>query len=195
MGYREWRERIRNYSKITEYGPICRRYFVIGSFDGALTILGLVLGAFFAGAGKEEVPFIVAAGVSAAIALAISSIAGAYEVERVEKKLDRQHMERALLTKVGNEHREAYRFAAWVSAVVHGVAPLIAAIIPLIPLFLIPGFLAAVAAATILGFSILFVTGYYLGRLVKEFAVYTGLRFILVGLATAAIIVLLGQGL
>jgi len=117
MGYREWRERIRQYGEIAEYGPICRRYFVLGSFDGALTILGLVLGAFFAGAGKEAVPFIAAAGVSAAIALAISSIAGAYEVERVEKKLDRQQMERALLAKVGNEHREAYRFAARVSAI------------------------------------------------------------------------------
>jgi VIT1/CCC1 family predicted Fe2+/Mn2+ transporter len=47
--------------------------------------------------------------------------------------------------------------------------------------------------ATVFGFSILFVIGIYLGRLVKEIGIYSGLRFVLVGLATAAIVILLGQ--
>ncbi|MCK4444905.1 MAG: VIT1/CCC1 transporter family protein [Thermoplasmata archaeon] len=195
MGYREWREKVRYYGEITEFVSICRRYFVIGSFDGALTILGLVLGAYFAGAGGDQVPFIAAAGVSAAVALSISSIAGAYEVERVEKKLDQKRMERALLTSLSEEHEDAYRFAARISAIVHGLAPLMAAIIPLIPLYVIPDYYWATVASTVGAFLILFITGFYLGRLVEEFALYTGVRFILVGLATAAVVVLLGQGL
>ncbi len=195
MGYREWREKIEHYGEITEFGSICRRYFVIGAFDGALTILGLILGAYFAGAGREQVPFIVAAGVSAAVALSISSIAGAYEVERVEKKLDQRRVERALLTSMSEEHEDAYRFAAWISSIVHGVAPLTAAIIPIIPLYFIPDFYWAAVASTAAGFSILFITGVYLGRLVEEFALYTGLRVVLVGLVTAAVVVLLGKGL
>ena len=195
MGYREMRERIRHYGDITEFGSICRRYFVIGSFDGALTILGLILGAYFAGADKSQIPLIAGAGISAAIALAISSVAGAYEVERVEKKLDQKRVERALLTKMGEEHREAYRFAAWVSAIVHGVAPLIAAVLPLLPFYVVPDFFWATVAASVVGFSILFITGVYLGKIVDEFVIYTGLRFVLVGLATAAVVLILGQGL
>jgi predicted membrane protein (TIGR00267 family) len=166
---------------------------VIGAFDGALTILGLVLGAYFAGANEDQVPLIVAAGMSAAVALSMSSIAGAYEAERVEKKIDQQRMERALLTKMTDEQLHAYRFAARISAIVHGAAPLIAAMIPLMPYYLIPDFFLGTIIATVFGFSILLVIGIYLGRLVKEVGLYTGLRFVLVGLATAAIVILLGQ--
>jgi predicted membrane protein (TIGR00267 family) len=123
----------------------------------------------------------------------MSSIAGAYEAERVEKKIDQQRMERALLTKMSDEHLEAYRFAARISAVVHGAAPLIAAAIPLIPYYFIPDFFWATVTTTVVGFSILFVIGIYLGRLVKEVGIFSGLRFVLVGLATAAIVILLGQ--
>ncbi len=168
---------------------------MIGSFDGALTILGLVLGAYFAGADKSQVPLIAGAGISAAVALSISSVAGAYEVERVEKKLDQKKMERALLTEMSEGHKEAYRFAAWISALVHGAAPLLAALIPLIPFYIVPEFFWATITATSVAFTILFITGSYLGRLVNEFVVYTGIRFVLVGLATAAIALILGQGL
>src|SRR2546425_573694 len=41
-----WRRRIRDYDEITNVGPIIRRYFVIGAFDGALTVLGIIIGAY-----------------------------------------------------------------------------------------------------------------------------------------------------
>ncbi len=43
MDLRAWRRRIREYDEITNVGPIIRRYFVIGAFDGALTILGIII--------------------------------------------------------------------------------------------------------------------------------------------------------
>ena len=195
MGYREWKDRIRRYNEIAEYGPIVRRYFVLGAFDGALTILGIILGAFFAGAVKAQVNLIVAAGISALVALAISSVVGAYEAERVEKKLDQKKVEKALLAKVGNEHEEAYRFAARASAVVHGISPLVAGFIPIIPLYLIHDFTMATVASTVVTLSLLFVIGWYLGRLVRERAFVTGLRFVLAALVTAAIIVTIGHGM
>ncbi|MFQ6061147.1 MAG: VIT1/CCC1 transporter family protein [Thermoplasmata archaeon] len=194
MGYREWKDRIRRYEEITRCGAIVRRYFVIGAFDGALTILGVILGAFFAGGGREQVPLIIAAGLSAAVALAVSSVVGAYEVERIEKTLDRRRVERALLSEVGYEHREAYRFAARISAFAHGVSPLIASMIPIVPLYLITDYFWGTVAASILTLSLLFLMGWYLGRLAKEFAFFTGLRFVLAGLGTAAIILLIGHG-
>jgi len=54
MDFRGWSQRIRDYSDITNVGPIVRRYFVIGAFDGALTILGVIIGAYAGGAGEEE---------------------------------------------------------------------------------------------------------------------------------------------
>jgi predicted membrane protein (TIGR00267 family) len=188
-----WRQRIRDYSEITDLGPIARRYFVIGAFDGSLTILGIVVGAAASGAGEAQKALVLTASVSAAIALAVSSAVGAFEAERVEKKLDIGTLERAMLTRLSEEHKGAFRFAAYASALVHGVAPLIAALPPVVPFVLLP-FQTAIPAAVLVTLAFLFLMGAYLGRIVRERIVYTGLRFIAAGLATAAILWLLRGG-
>ncbi len=188
-----WRQRIKEYSEITDLGPIVRRYFVIGAFDGALTILGIIVGAAASGVGDAERPIVLTASISAAIALAVSSAVGAYEAERVEKKLDISTLERAMLTRLSEEHKGAFRFAAYTSALVHGVAPLIAALPPVVPFLLLP-FGSATIAAVILTLAFLFVMGAYLGSLVRERVVVTGLRFILAGLLTALVLWLLKGG-
>jgi len=188
-----WRQRIREYSEITDLGPIARRYFVIGAFDGALTILGIIVGAAASGVGESEKAIILTASISAAIALAVSSAVGAFEAERVEKKLDIRSLERAMLTRLSEEHKGAFRFAAYTSALVHGVAPLIAALPPVIPFLLLPMNEAAIVAL-IVTLAFLFVMGAYLGALVRERAVYTGLRFIAAGLLTALVLWLFRGG-
>jgi len=188
-----WRQRFTEYSEITDLGPIARRYFVIGAFDGALTILGIIVGAAASGAGDAQKAIVLTASISAAIALAVSSAVGAFEAERVEKKLDIGTLERAMLTRLSEEHKGAFRFAAYMSALVHGVAPLIAALPPVVPFLLLP-FQEAIPVAMGLTLAFLFAMGAYLGSLIRERLVYTGLRFVAAGLATAALLWLLRGG-
>ncbi|MCI4371479.1 MAG: VIT1/CCC1 transporter family protein [Thermoplasmata archaeon] len=191
MDLRAWRRRIREYDEITNVGPIIRRYFVIGAFDGALTVLGIVIGASAVGSLEQHKALILSASFGAAIALAVSSAVGAYEAERVEKKLDIRTIERAMLARLSEEHKEAFRFAAILSALVHGVAPLIAGLLPVIPfVFLDAG--TATIAAIVITLAILFVLGVFLGNLVRERIFVTGLRFVAAGAGTAAILWLLG---
>ena len=183
-----WRE----LDEVTDLGPIVRRYFVIGAFDGALTVLGIVIGASATiGSHPNAGAFVVAVSISAAVALSISSMVGAYEAERVEKKLRRHSIERAMLTELSAEHRVAFRTAALISAVTHGVAPVIAALVPTVP-FVLTDFRTATIAATILTLVFLFGLGTYLGSLVRERIVFTGLRFVATGVGTAAILWALG---
>ena len=189
-----WRQRIREYSEVTDLGPIARRYFVIGAFDGALTILGIIVGAAASGAGEAERGIVLTASVSAAIALAVSSAVGAFEAERVEKKLDISSLERAMLTRLSEEHKGAFRFAAYTSAFVHGIAPLVAALPPVVPFFLMP-FREAVPVALVVTLAFLFAMGAYLGAIIRERIVYTGFRFIAAGTATAVVLWLLHGGL
>jgi predicted membrane protein (TIGR00267 family) len=191
MDFRAWRRRLREYDEITNVGPVIRRYFVIGAFDGALTVLGIIIGASAFGTLEEHKALVLSAAFGAAIALAVSSAVGAYEAERVEKKLDIRTIERAMLARLSEEHREAFRFAAILSAVVHGIAPMIAALLPIIP-FLFLDARTATVAAIVVTLVILFVLGAYLGNLVRERVILTGLRFAAAGLGTAAILWLLG---
>ncbi len=185
------RSRIREYSEITSVGPIVRRYFIIGAFDGALTILGVILGAIVAGAGEEDRSLILAVSFSAAVALAISSLVGAYEAERVEKKIDQMSMEHAMLSEMSETHKDAFRFATIVSAGVHGIAPLVAGLVPVIP-FLFMDFHSAAWVSIVITFAGLFAMGAYMGTLSREKILFTGLRFVVAGLGTAIILWLLG---
>ncbi|MFQ6128371.1 MAG: VIT1/CCC1 transporter family protein [Thermoplasmata archaeon] len=192
MSLSRLRQRIRETSEITDLGSTSRRYFVLGAFDGTLIVLGVVLGAYAAGAGKEHMEIVLYAGLSAAVALSISSAVGAYEAERVEKLLSKTGIEKALLTNVSEEHAEAYRLATLISALVHSIAPLVAAAIPLLPFVLIPELGLATLVSVVLTLSVLFIMGAYLGNLVKEKIFMTGMRFVLAGLATAVVLFFLG---
>ncbi|MEE8183491.1 MAG: VIT1/CCC1 transporter family protein [Thermoplasmata archaeon] len=186
------RQRIRDTSEITDLASTSRRYFVLGAFDGTLIVLGVVLGAYAAGVASEHMEIILFAGLSAAVALSVSSAVGAYEAERVEKLLSRASIERALLTDVSEEQAEVFRFATLLSALVHAAAPLIAATVPLLPFVIIPDLGMAVLTSVVMTLSVLFILGAYLGNLVKERVFMTGMRFVLAGLGTAVLLFAIG---
>ena len=182
MSLSRLKERIEEVSEITDLGSTSRRYFVLGAFDGTLIVLGIVLGAFAAGAGSENLDVVLYAGLAAAVALSVSSAVGAYEAERVEKLLAKGNVERALLRKFSNEHSETFKFAAAISALVHAVAPLLAAIVPLLPFVIIHDLGTAVIVSVAMTMSVLFIMGAFLGNLVKERIFMTGMRFVLAGM-------------
>lgn len=185
-------ERARYYDELTGVFSISRRYFVIGAFDGALTVLGLIFGA----TGYSDNPsLIVAAGIATSVALAVSSTFGAFEAERVEQDLAHDELQSAMLRKVGGDKIAAHRFAKVVSSLVHGVAPLVAGLLPLVPFLLVPTLLTfnqAIVSAAGLTLVFLFALGVYLGTLTKRNVVISGVRLVAVAMATAAITLLIG---
>src|SRR5512136_2017706 len=106
----DWLKRLKFNFALTKSGAIARRYFVIGAFDGALTILGVILGAY-ASQGHDHPELakelILAAGFAGGIALAISSTVGAYEAERVEHLLQHMKLEKAMLRPVEGDRVDA----------------------------------------------------------------------------------------
>jgi predicted membrane protein (TIGR00267 family) len=187
-------KKFKSHLKLTRSESIARRYFVIGAFDGALTILGVIIGAYVSeGHAHPELALklIIASGLAGGVALAVSSTVGAYEAERVEHLLKHQELEKAMLRPVEGTRIEAMRVSISLSALVHGVAPLLAAFVPLLPFFFLS---LDVAVVTAIGLTLafLFALGAYLGSLIKEMIVYTGLRFVIAGLATAIILILVG---
>ncbi|MCK5039146.1 MAG: hypothetical protein KAS16_08620, partial [Thermoplasmata archaeon] len=64
------------YAEISDVGSISRRYFVMNAFDGALTMLGVVIGASMT-TDLVDPMFIILAGLSGSFAMCISGISGA----------------------------------------------------------------------------------------------------------------------
>ncbi len=180
---------VRIYCQMTDITSISRRYFVIGFFDGVLTILGMVMGAYLSGKSSPEI--VLTAGVATALALGISSGWGAYEAERVEQTLEADEKRRMLLTDTkGCAIDRAHAFATYVSSIVHAIAPIPAAVVPLLPyLFLPPD--EAIKATMLIGFSLLFLVGIMMGRIARRNILISGFRMVVAGLLTLALVTLL----
>jgi predicted membrane protein (TIGR00267 family) len=182
--------RWRLYWHVAEVGTQARRYFVMNAFDGALTMLGVVIGAYLSGITDPQ--FIIAAGVAGALAMGISGVSGAYMAETAERKKRLKELERAMLKPMRDTiQEEAQDFASAVVAMVDGISPALAAICVISPFFFqhfgIISALTAFYASIGLTLAVLVGLGMYLARISDESVARYGARMLLVGLITAGL--------
>ena len=74
----------KEYDKIANISEIGRRVFANNSFDGILTIMGILLGSFYANI--TDASIIIKTGLGASIAMGVSGAWGAYYTEEAERK-------------------------------------------------------------------------------------------------------------
>ncbi len=169
----------------------------MNSFDGAMTILGIIVGSF--AYGSLDPKMIIGAGLGAGLAMTVSGFSGAYMTERAERRRGLMKLEQAMLKQLNNSiHGKAMRMAAIWTAFVYGLSPAIAAIICLIPFFLanlhyIEIFSAFYASIGIV-MGMLFILGIFLGKISDENLLLSGLRTLMFGLVTALIVILASGG-
>ena len=115
-------EQIKFLLHITRTRDIVRRYFVVNGFDGALTMLGLIIG--FMVSGTEDLLIIINACLGAAIALGISGLSSAYVSETAERRRALLKLEEAMITDLDQSaHGSAARGVPWLIALVNGSRP------------------------------------------------------------------------
>ncbi|RLF41463.1 MAG: hypothetical protein DRN18_03770 [Thermoplasmata archaeon] len=180
--------RLKQYSEISDLGEISRRYFVMNAFDGALTMLGVVIGAYISNIRSAST--IISAGIAGSIAMAISGISGAYMTERAERLRKLKSLEKAMLKELRNSiHYRSHRFAVLVTSLTDGLSPFLSAMIVLSPFFLLNfGFLSwniAFYLSIALTLIFLFSMGMYLAKVSEESMIMYGLQMLCVGILTA----------
>ncbi|MBW2996658.1 VIT1/CCC1 transporter family protein [Candidatus Woesearchaeota archaeon] len=174
---------------------IIRRYVVINSFDGALTLLGIILAVFFAGV--QDPKLVILPGIGAAIAMCVSGMWGAYAAEISEVVRKRRELEKHLLTKIGKSSTAKERNKrAVIACIVNGLSPFIVSIIILIPFFfafnLISISLAYYISIAIISI-ILFSLGMFTGFVAKEKVLKKGLTMLLAGIVIGVIFFILAR--
>lgn len=187
---RKHKERFRFYDSVTGMSKILRRYFVMNSFDGALTIFGFLLGSFVAQV--TDTALIIAIGLSTAIAIGVSGLTGALLTEKAEREKELKAMEKALHRNLDDtDYKKAYDSATILAAVVDGISPLLAALLLLSPFVFIEAGQAYYYSFA-LALLVFFGLGVFLGNISKENLVITGLKLVAAGLFSMAVILLLG---
>lgn len=191
------KERIKMYMDISNVIEIGRRYFVMNAFDGALTMLGFVIGTYVSG--NLDARLIISAGIGASLAMGLSGFAGAYITEKAERAHTLRKIEEDLMEPIGDSiTAEASTFASLVAAFIDGVSPALAALVSIIPfafsLFNLLPVLIAFYIAVSSNLILIFALGVYLSRISKERWWVYGIVMALVGLITVFLTMLLTGG-
>ncbi|NIQ00495.1 MAG: hypothetical protein GWM98_08840 [Nitrospinaceae bacterium] len=188
---------IRSLWNISQAGEIARRYFVVNGFDGALTMLGILLG-FYAG-GEVPLRVVLSACLGAAIALGISGFTSALLSETEERKKELKELEASLVAPLDqSDYGRASQITPWVIAAVNGLSPFLISLFIILPVWLDeygvlwPFLLDPLEAAIGFSFLAIFFLGIFLGRISGAFWLWSGLRALLIGLITAGIIFWIG---
>ena len=183
--------------KITGSQVIARRYFIVNGFDGALTMLGLLVGFYL----SEDVrlPVVINACLGVAIALGMSGVSSAYISEAAEKQRELRELEKAMVADLGQSaHGQAARLLPLFIAFVNGMTPLAISLLILLPLWLAPTVAPfttfPLESAFAMALIIIFFLGVYLGKVSHTFWLWAGLRTLLIAAATTALIFTLSPG-
>lgn len=194
MDLKERIEKYKLYLKITEGNKIARRYFIMNSFDGIVTILGVITGSIASGIINPGV--IMGIGLSTAIAMAISGISGTFIAERAERELEIQDLEESMLSDLRDTiYSRAVKFTTIYVSIVDAISPLIASVLALIPIILsyfnLIEDILAIYLSEASALLYLFILGSLLSRLTNKNILIEGLKMMVVGMVTSFIIIFL----
>ena len=187
-------KRFNDFDSLVGISEIARRYFAMNAFDGALTIIGVVMGNLVAGVGNTRI--VISTGLSTSIAMGISGLWGAYLTESAEREREMDELSRVTLvemkeTRIGR----ASRLAVLIVALVDGISPFLTALIILIPFFfasLFPSLQTVYFTSLTVALVVLFLLGVFLGRVSGKSWIGFGIRTVLAGIFSILIAFLLG---
>ncbi len=187
-------EQLQCYLRVARAKSILRRYFVMNAFDGAMTSLGMIIGAYITHV--TDPVAIIGIIMIAGVAMAVSGFAGTYMTESAERGRSLNELEDAMLVDLKNTvHGEASRIVPLLASVVDGSAPFLASLPALVPfafviLRLMPiglAFYASIGSCL----ATLFALGAFLGRISERSMIYFGIRMVTAGSVVALLALLL----
>jgi predicted membrane protein (TIGR00267 family) len=189
----EWVQQWITYAEISGAGAIARRAFANNSFDGVLTMVGVVMGSLVVGVKDAKV--ILVTGLSTAIAIGVSGGWGAYLTESAERRHSLATLERSTLTDLHDSSiGKAARSAVVIVAAVDGLSPFMAAFIVVIPFFfapLLPSIMWAFYGSLAMALIALFGLGAYLAGISKENKAIYGIKTTIAGVVCMGLAVLM----
>ena len=186
-------DKLREQIKLAGGEEIFRRYFIMNSFDGILTVLGILLGLFISGMIVPDT--VIKITLATGMAMFVSGALGTFFTEQAERKKAMKGLERELLRNLdGSVLKEANKTATFALSMVDGVSPLLSSIVIISPFFFseLIGERGAFYMSMLLCLVTLFILGTFLGKISGEKRLISGLKMLGVGVGAVLMISLLG---
>jgi len=178
-----------------EISELFRRYFVNTIFDSTFVVLGIL--AATSAEAEPSVDFALGTVFAACLAIGISTGVSVYEAELTEDHIRLRRIERAMLKSLEDTIiPRSLRMSRYATSLVNFLAPLFVAFVTSLPLLmfqarLLTEFSVAAGASSGLGLGIIFVSGYYLGKLSGKKPWKKAVRMTIVALLTFGVLLAL----
>lgn len=167
------------------------RYLILGTIDGLLAVLGIIIGA---SASTADAGIIVKAALGGGIALALTNGIGSYLAESAVEYGRIASVERAILQGLKDTRIEAQaKRRIVIGSIVHGGASLIGSLIPVLSFLLLPAEISLIVSI-LLSLVTLVILGFYSGKISGQSYLKSILRMVSLGLIIVIVTGLLGIG-
>ena len=192
--FSDWFDEVGTFLRVTKATKILRRYFAMNAFDGAMTSLGIVIGAYISNI--RDARAVIGVILLSGVAMAVSGFSGTYMAESAERSKSLNELEDAMLIDLEDTiYGQASKFVSIFAAIVDGSAPFMASIPSVVPFYLaLSGVISLqVAFFVSIGASLatLFMLGVFLGRVSESNVIYSGVKMVIAGVAVALLALLL----
>lgn len=164
------------------------RYIILGSIDGILAILGVVIGTSHV---VDDPSIVINAAFGGAVALALTNGVGSYLAESAVEYGKLAELEKPLLrsleaTKIEDETKKKI----WNDSIAHGGASFTGSLIPIIPFVVMESYRLEISV--VLSIMTLSILGMYSGKIAKQSVLIHSARMVGLGILIVAAVTLLG---
>ncbi|OPY34069.1 MAG: VIT family protein [Methanomassiliicoccales archaeon PtaU1.Bin124] len=173
--------------------PSMRRYFVNTMFDATFVMLGVIIGSALSSDPRHAI--IITTMLTSTVSLAISTGTSVYEAESLEQSRRMNEIGRAMLTNVEDtDIGRASRTSILLIAAINMMAPLMTGLVLITPFLFISIEQVVMAAEIAIGLAItmMFITGFIMGRTSGKNPFVKGARMAVIGIAAFVICYLIG---
>lgn len=167
------------------------RYIILGSIDGLLAILGIIVGLSTT---TQDTSIIIKAALGGGIALCLTNGIGSYLAETAVEYSRISSVEKAMLEDLRDTRIEKMARKKIVrDSFIHGGASFCGSVVPIVPFLLLEGFTATVTSV-VLSLTALVLLGLYSGKVSRQSYIKSVVRMVGLGALIVIVCSLLGIG-
>lgn len=164
------------------------RYIILGSIDGLLAVLGVVIGTSHV---VDDPSIIINAALGGAVALAMTNGIGSYLAESAVEYGKLAELEKPLLRSLEATNLEIQtKRKIWNDSIAHGGSSFLGSLVPISPFVFFDEM--ALEMAITLSISVLAVLGIYSGKIAKQSVIKHAVRMVGLGILIVAAVTVLG---
>lgn len=165
------------------------RYLILGTIDGLLAVLGIIMGL---AATTTNTEIIIKAALGGGIALCLTNGIGSYLAETAVEYGKLSTVEHAMLEDLRNTHIEKTAKRKIIrDSLISGVSSFVGSVVPVVPFVLLTGWMATASSITISAL-VLTALGIYSGKVSGQGLIWSVIRMIALGALIVIICTLIG---